>query len=61
MDIKPMPHNRGSSFFLTVAIFFANMDYVGLEEYAIKAVIGGTVWLGFKLAGDYFLHKRRAR
>lgn len=43
--------------FLTGAILFANLDYSGLADYALKAVIGGTIWMVFKLTGDY-LSKR---
>jgi hypothetical protein len=39
--------------FLTGAILFANLDYSGLGAYAIKAAIGGAIWMAFKLAGDY--------
>jgi hypothetical protein len=40
--------------FLTGAILFANLDYSGLADYALKACIGGAIWMAFKLAGDYF-------
>lgn len=43
--------------FLTGAILFANLDYSGLADYAIKAAVGGAIWMVFKLAGDYFSHK----
>jgi hypothetical protein len=43
--------------FLTGAILFANLDYSGLADYALKAIVGGTIWMVFKLAGDY-LSKR---
>lgn len=49
--------DKSSNIFLTGAILFANMDYVGLEEYAIKAAIGGVIWMAFKLAGDYIANK----
>jgi hypothetical protein len=39
--------------FLTGAILFANLDYSGLGAYAIKATIGGAIWMVFKLTGDY--------
>jgi hypothetical protein len=42
-----------SSVFLTGAILLANLDYSGLAEYAIKAAIGGIIWMGFKLTSDY--------
>ncbi len=43
--------------FLTGAILFANMDYSGLTDYAVKAIIGGAIWMTFKLAGDYLSTK----
>lgn len=43
--------------FLTGAILFANLDYSGLGAYAIKAAIGGAIWMFFKLAGDYISAK----
>ena len=46
-------NDNSSSIFLTGAILFANMDYPGLTEYAIKAAIGGAIWMAFKLASDY--------
>ncbi len=42
-----------SQTFLTGAILFANLDYSGLTAYAVKAAIGGAIWMAFKLAGDY--------
>mgnify|MGYP000913179442 FL=1 len=46
-----------SQAFLTGTIFFANLDASDLQAYAIKAVIGGAIWMVFKLAGDYFSDK----
>ncbi len=43
--------------FLTGAILFANLDYSGLTAYAVKAAIGGAIWMVFKLAGDYLSHR----
>lgn len=43
--------------FLTGAILFANVDYSGFGGYAVKAAIGGLIWMVFKLAGDYLSHK----
>jgi hypothetical protein len=48
--------------FLTGAILFANLDYSSLAAYAVKAAIGGAIWMVFKLAGDilsYRLLKRK--
>lgn len=41
-----------TNIFLTGAILFASMDYSGLAEYAVKAAIGGVIWMAFKLATD---------
>jgi len=57
--MKPNTLNTdsGSHAFLTGAILFANLDYSGLAGYAIKAVIGGAIWMGFKLIGDYLSYR----
>lgn len=47
--------------FLTGAILFANMDYSGLTDYAVKAIIGGAIWMTFKLAGDYLSNRLKNR
>jgi hypothetical protein len=49
--------DKSSNLFLTGAILFANLDFPSLEEYAIKAVIGGVIWMVFKIAGEYFTEK----
>jgi hypothetical protein len=49
--------DTASSTFLTGAILFANVDYSGLGGYALKAAIGGAIWMIFKLAGDYLSQK----
>lgn len=45
--------DSSSNFFLTGAILFANLDASGLAEYAVKAAIGGAIWLVFKITSDY--------
>lgn len=50
-----------SNLFLYGAIMFANIDYVGIADYVIKAVLGGAVWFGFKLLQDYFSVKVRLK
>jgi hypothetical protein len=52
-------HDTSSSVFLTGTILFANLDINGMLEYALKAFIGGAVWLGYKLAADYLERKKR--
>jgi hypothetical protein len=50
-----------SSVFLTGAILFANMDFAGLTEYALKAAIGGAIWFLFKLGADFISEKLKNR
>ena len=59
MDTKATTENTSSSIFLTGAIFLANLDFAGLLDYAIKASVGGAIWLGFKLTADYIDRKRK--
>lgn len=49
-----------SNVLLTGTILLANVDMNGLMDYGIKAVIGGAVWLGFKIAADYYERKRKS-
>ena len=53
--------DTSSHTFLTGAILFANLDYSGLADYALKAAVGGTIWMVFKLAGDYLAKKIKDR
>ncbi len=55
--IKPQETDSLSNHFLTGAILFANLDYSGLSAYAIKAAIGGAIWMVFKLTGDFLSYK----
>jgi hypothetical protein len=50
--------NTGSNVFLTGCILLANLDFTGLLDYAVKAVIGGAIWLGYKVTADYIERKR---
>ena len=50
--------NTGSNVFLTGCILLANLDFAGLLDYAVKAVIGGAIWLGYKVTADYIERKR---
>ena len=57
MDNKTS-ENTGSNIFLTGCILLANLDFSGLLDYAVKALIGGGIWLGHKAAADYIDRKR---
>lgn len=50
-----------SNMLLTGCIFLANLDFVDLASYALKAVIGGGIWLTYKLAADLIERKRQKR
>lgn len=56
-NVQHNPDDKSSNLFLTGAILFANLDFPSLEEYALKAAIGGMIWMVFKLAGEYFTDK----
>ncbi|MBI2968908.1 MAG: hypothetical protein HYY40_13995 [Bacteroidetes bacterium] len=55
MEIKnhTTTSDSSTSIFLTGAILFANLDFSSLAEYALKAAIGGLIWMTFKIASDY--------
>lgn len=53
--------NVGSNIFLTGCILLANLDFAGLLEYAIKAAIGGGIWLGYKVAADWLAEQKRKK
>lgn len=46
-----------SNLMLYGAIMFASIDYIGILDYVIKAILGGAVWFSFKLLQDYFSTK----
>ena len=50
-----------SNFFLTGAILMAQLDYSGLIDYGLKALVGGAIWLAYKLSADYIDYKRKAK
>ena len=59
MDNKTNTENTGSNVLLTGCIFLANLDFAGMLDYAVKAMIGGAIWLGYKVTADY-LEKRKS-
>jgi hypothetical protein len=61
METHKVNTDSGSQLFLTGAILCANLDYSGLLDYALKAIIGGAIWMGFKLAADFMNEKRRRK
>ncbi len=61
METKTHSENSGSSVFLTGCILLANLDFTGLLDYAIKAAIGGAIWLAYKITADYIERKRATK
>lgn len=59
MDKPQNTTDNSSSLFLTGTILLANMNYHDLMDYAIKAIIGGAIWMGFKIAGDFLSNKMK--
>ena len=56
--MKDSPHNDSTgSMYLTGTILLANLDASGLIDYAVKAFIGGAIWMAFKLGSDYLSEK----
>ena len=61
-DIKHNHQNDSTgNMLLTASILFANLDYSGLADYAIKALVGGAIWMAFKVGGDYFSDKNKKK
>lgn len=61
-----MKENQGrmdssSNIFLTGSILLANLDYSGLADYAIKALVGGVIWMVFKITGDYISERLKKK
>ena len=61
MEKTQASSDHSSSLFLTGTILLANMDYTGLLDYALKALIGGAIWMGFKVAGDRIAKKMKSK
>ena len=59
MDKPTTTNDHSSNLFLTGTILLANLDYSGLLDYALKACIGGAIWMSFKIAGDYLSNKMK--
>ena len=44
---------------LYLLIIVANIDYIGILDYCIKAVLGSAIWFGFKLLADRYEAKNK--
>ncbi len=50
-----------SNLFLTGTILLANLDYSSLADYALKAIVGGIIWMSFRVAGDYISERLKRK
>jgi hypothetical protein len=46
---------------LTCCILLASLDANGLLNYVLRAVLGGAIWLGFKLLAEYIQRKKNEK
>jgi hypothetical protein len=53
--------DSSSNMFLTGTILLANLDYSGLADYAVKAFVGGVIWMSFKIAGEYISERLKKK
>lgn len=42
-----------------VTIVAANIDYIGLIDYALKALVGGVIWVAFRIYAEKQVEKLR--
>ena len=54
-------NDNGSNLLLTGVVLLANFDFTGLIDYGMKALIGGAIWLGYKITADYLAEKKKAK
>ncbi len=50
-----------SNILLTGTILLANVDVNGLLDYGLKALLGGAIWLGYKVTADFLDRKRKGK
>lgn len=56
-------HQSNISVFMLGAILntLAVVDMNGLVDYSVKAILGGVIWLSFKILADYIGTKMNAK
>lgn len=48
-----------SNFLLMANILMADLDFSGLVNYALKASVGGAIWLGYRLVAEHMDKKKK--
>ena len=59
-----MRHQNGihfSNVLLTGNILLAQIDFHGLADYGVKTLMGGAIWLAYKLTADYIDRNRKKK
>jgi hypothetical protein len=51
--IQVLQSEKLSSVFVYGAFMIANIDYVGIVDYTIKAVLGALIWFVLKVGQEY--------
>lgn len=57
--IQHIESENFSTAFLYLTFMFIHIDYVGILDYLIKAMLGAGIWFSFKFFQDYFTEKMR--
>ena len=59
MNVTPHNSDSNTTIFLLGAVFniLAFTEWSSFLDYGLKAIIGGIVWLVFKLISEYLSHK----
>lgn len=60
MEKNQIVNDNNSNMFLTGTILLANLDS-GIIDYALKALVGGVIWMAFKVAGDFISEKLKKK
>lgn len=55
--MKQPINDTTSNILLTGTILLANFDFSSLLDYAVKAVVGGAIWMGFQIANELIRRK----
>lgn len=57
--MKQPLNDTTSNILLTGTILLANFDFSSLLDYAVKAVVGGAIWMGFQVANELVKRKMK--
>lgn len=57
MKLLSILMSANSQTVLCLLIVIANIDYIGILDYCIKAILGSAIWFGFKILSDKYSEK----